>query len=246
MESVKTIFDSFKEFIWDILIYLLPGIYLIMILSICIKHSNDLPSSLVINDSEEAKIFLIILGYILGHVIAGFGYFKESLKKRKRIKFFLGKPYREKIESEILQRTDFITCKNIIEQKLQANNGTSSLNMTLREIKNIVLGYSPGLDQQVYTFTFRSEFCNHIGNVSLIVLFLVILFECLNIFLEQIAKVIDVGYSIQMDIFKTDYFTIVIYVLLLISYYLLRFPRNRFYDLSQRLPFGVYIAKEVK
>lgn len=65
MEGVKTFFESFKEFVWDIIGYFIPGLYLLLILSICINSQYFYESNLLEITQKELSPVLYFLAYIL-------------------------------------------------------------------------------------------------------------------------------------------------------------------------------------
>ncbi|MGE0077637.1 MAG: hypothetical protein AB7S48_07245 [Bacteroidales bacterium] len=227
MGELKGFFDSFKEFIWDIIGYLIPGLYLILVLSICIKQEFYSSSDYIGFDIGLSTFFLITIGYVLGYVIYGFSWWKESI---------LGKySYRERIEKEFQDKTTYKICKDLIEKKIkrQDNNQSPIEKMSLRELRNIVMSYIPESDQKIYTFTFRSELSNHIGNISLIIGLVGILSRYMP-FLRFFS------------IMETNKTVTLFYFSLLIAFFLLRYTRNRFYEISIKIPFSIFLAKENK
>jgi hypothetical protein len=162
MEGVKGFFDSFKEFIWDIIGYFLPGMYLILLLSVCIKEDFIPASTLAGDEKDFTTMGIIVIGYILGYVIYGFSYAKETLLGRFS--------YRMKIEEKIKSASTFKDCKELVEKELSAKlSSGQQRNLSVREVRSIAMSKAPEADQKIYTFTFRSELANHIANVSMVI-----------------------------------------------------------------------------
>jgi hypothetical protein len=223
MENIKSFFDSFKEFIWDIIGYLLPGSYLLIILSVVIRQNYSLSISLLKYDDLYFYIFVVI-SYLLGYLIYGLGRLKEG--------FFRAFSYQKQIEKRCAIFKTFKVSKELLELEINKKGLVNNINdASYREIRNIVMSYIPESDQKIYTFTFRSEFSSHIGNVSIIIGTLG-LFSLLNLS--------------WMDFFLTDRIHIVLYICLVLSYFLFRQTRNRFYEVSISLPFSIYLAKLLK
>lgn len=225
MESIKSFFDSFKEFIWDIIGYLLPGSYILILLSICINSDFFIPLSLGSKTTDFYPYVFIIISYLLGHVAYGFGWFKEEI---------LGKySYVKKIEKQVATRKGFLLAKGLISKALLLKGITDDLNnATVRDIRSIAMSFIPEQDQKIYTFTFRSDLSNQTGNISILVGILGLFFSIIK--------------CIPFTLFKTDTKYIVLYICLIIAYFFLRQTRNRFYAISIGLPFSIYTAKATK
>ncbi|HEX5152790.1 MAG TPA: hypothetical protein VFW07_15170 [Parafilimonas sp.] len=225
MESVKGFFESFKEFIWDIIGYLLPGSYVLILLSVCINQEYFISTSLGINTNDFYPFIFIVISYLLGHVAYGFGVWKEEI---------LGKrSYVKKIETKIAMRKAFVLSKALISKALHAKGVTDDLsNATVRDLRSIAMSFIPEHDQKIYTFTFRSDISNQTGNISILIGAL----GLLSFFLK----------FIPLHIFKTDMTHLIIYVCLIICYFFLRQTRNRFYAISMALPFSIYTANATK
>ncbi|WP_343670060.1 hypothetical protein [Chitinophaga sp.] len=225
MESVKSFFDSFKEFIWDIIGYLLPGSYILIILSACVNNEFFVFPSLGTSPTDLYPFIFLVVSYLLGYVVYGFGWLKESI---------LGKySYVKRIEANVARRKEFSISKEFISKSLQNKGSTYDLSTaTVREIRNIAMSFAPESDQKIYTFTFRSELSNQTANASIVVGFLGLLFSIFK--------------SIPLHIFKTDTAHIMIYVCLIICYFFLNQTRNRFYDIAMGLPFSIFTANQIK
>lgn len=226
MENIKGFFDSFKEFIWDIIGYLLPGSYILILLSVCVNQKYFVMPLIGANDNDFYPFVFIVISYLLGYVSYGFGWLKEEI---------LGKySYVKKIEAKILKRKAFLLSKQLISKALLEKGIVDELNekTTLRDVRNIAMSFIPESDQKIYTFTFRSELSNQTGNISFLVGFM----GLFSYFFK----------SISLGIFKTDATHLIIYVCLLISYFFLRQTRNRFYAISAALPFSIYTANQIK
>lgn len=225
MEAIKGFFDSFKEFIWDIIGYLLPGSYIIILLSVCIKEEYFVSPSLGSNISDLPVYVFIVISYLLGHAVYGFGWIKEEL---------LGKySYRTIIEEQIKFRKAFILSRQLIEKSIESNELTMSLeNVSVREVRNIAMSFVIQHDQKIYTFTFRSDLSNHAGNISFIIGFLGLLFSWIK--------------PAHLLLFKTEKQYVLIYVLLIASFFLFRKARDKFYAVSISLPFSIYTAYALK
>jgi hypothetical protein len=225
MEGVKSFFESFKEFVWDIIGYFIPGLYLLLILSVCIDPKYFYQSNLLEITQKELSPVLYFLAYILGYIIYGY----SELKERKMGKY----SYMKQKEKEAKGRKTYTNALEILKSKpLPAGMTTIDFD-SLREVRNIMMSLSPEADQKVYTFMFRSELSRHIGNVS-------ITLGALGL-LHSIMK----HCYVQLDIFKTGGHFWILYLALIGSYFLLRETRNRFYAIALSLPFSIYLSKQL-
>jgi hypothetical protein len=225
MVGVKGFFDSFKEFIWDIIGYLLPGSYIIILLSVCVNEDYFITPTIGNNSNDFSTFIFLVVSYLLGYVAYGFGWLKEEI---------LGKySYVKKIEAKISTRKAFELSKKLISNSLNEKGITEDFSATtVRDLRNIAMSFIPEQDQKIYTFTFRSELSNQTANISLLV--------------GLIGLIFSVFSSIPLKIFKTDATHIILYFCLFFCYFLLRQTRNRFYAISVGLPFSIFTANEIK
>jgi len=225
MEGVKTFFESFKEFVWDIIGYFIPGLYLLLILSICVNPQYFYESNLLEITQKELSPVLYFLAYILGYIIYGY----SELKERKMGNY----SYMKQKEKEAKGRKTYTNALEILKSKPLPAGMTAIDFDSLREVRNIMMSLSPEADQKVYTFMFRSELSRHIGNVSITLGVLGLL--------HSVAK----HCFVQLDIFKTGGHFWILYLALIGSYFLLRETRNRFYAIALSLPFSIYLSKQL-
>lgn len=231
MESVKGFFDSFKEFIWDIIGYLLPGSFVLILLSICINQEYFATPSLGNNANDLYLFIFIVISYLLGHVTYGFGWFKDEIFNK--VKFLNKYSYAKNIETSVSKRKAFILSKELITKALHDKGVSDDLNnISVRDLRNIAMSFIPESDQKIYTFTFRSELSNQIGNISIVVGIIGLFFSIFK--------------PTTLLIFKIDTTHIIIYVCLIICYFFLRQTRNRFYAIALGLPFSIYTANAIK
>jgi hypothetical protein len=224
MENVKGFFDSFKEFIWDIIGYLLPGAFVLILFYGTVNNKYLFQPDL----KMEVKYFffvLIILAYLIGYVVYGLGCIKD--------KIFGECSYTKKIERDISKKLAFLYSKEILSKELEKKQLNDKLSTgTVREIRNLVMGFIPESDQKIYTFTFRSDLANHIGNVSFA-------FGLFGLIFSSFP-------ALKPLYFKHDAGHIILYMILILSYYLLRATRNRFYEISIGLPFSIFTSNSLK
>lgn len=225
MESTKGFLDSFKEFVWDIIGYLLPGSYILILLSICVNKEYFIYTPSGTSTNDFSLFVFIIISYLLGHVAYGFGWVKENI---------LGKrSYLKQIEAKVAKRKGFTLSKQLISKALVAKGLSDDLSdVTVRDLRSIAMSFIPEHDQKIYTFTFRSELSNQTGNISIIVGIMGITFSIFR--------------CLPLHLFMTDTKHVIMYILLIICYLFLRFTRNRFYEISVSAPFSIYTANAIR
>ncbi|WP_322969419.1 hypothetical protein [Faecalibacter sp. LW9] len=220
---------SIKEFIWDILGYLIPGITLVILFNFIISP-EIITNDNFIFDWEEFKNYLIlVIAYVLGYLIYSLSIFKlkiqnfviekinipESNKLFKYINILIkskhGDFWRENIENEAF----YISAKDF----LKANNYSEIDNMKYNNIRNILMSRNPEMDQKVYTFMFRSALFDHISTIFYLIVLMVIL-----------------QLNIDYKFLKTDLIHKVFYVSTLVLIPLLGNCKRIFYSIAQRLP----------
>lgn len=219
--GIKSFFDSFKEFVWDIIGYLIPGSFLFILLSATISEKYFVTTNL---SSEDLNIFIfIVLSYLLGYVIYGIGLYKDEK--------FAKSSYKKVIENTISKESLFLECKKVYLKKIQQEGKKLDENITLRELRTRVMSYIPESDQKIYTFTFRSELSNHISNICF-------LYGCIALIFWGVQSFFN------FQVFYSEAKFITLYILLCIISFFLSKTRDRFYSISMRVPFSVFMAKE--
>lgn len=226
MEGVKSFFESFKEFVWDIIGYFIPGLFLLIIVSICINPVYFYHSELLLPSDKEISPIVYFLAYILGYVIYGFSEWKEHLLGKKS--------YTHLEEEAVSTEKTYLSCLQIFKAMPLPKGLTTAIDFgSFREARNFFMSLSPEADQKVYTFMFRSELSRHIGNVSLVLGVTGLIFSFLKWIFPNLPPLFYSGGHFWL-----------LYILLLISYILLRVTRNRFYGVALVIPFSIYLAKQ--
>jgi hypothetical protein len=222
--DVKNFFDSFKDFFWDLIGYFLPGLYLLLLLSVCILPERFYYSE-ISNSKPDLFVFVfVILSYILGYLVYGVGVLKDDI---------LGKySSKERIERETQDNAEFKLSKELIKKYFEEKNLTTKIddNIKTRHLRNLVMPFVPEVDNKTYTFMFRSDLCKHVGNVSLIIGILGLVNELINWFFGTVA------------VFRINTNMIVLYIVLVLSYFIFRATKNYFYSIAIKIPFTAFIA----
>lgn len=225
MVGIKSFFESFKEFIWDVIGFILPGVYCLILTSISVSNNYWLNLDSVF-DSKYYTYIIVIISYLLGYAIYGLNLlvYKHLLKNRSYIK---------KIEDKVKNRISYQTTLQILKNRYNKKGICfDSNNATVRDLRSIAMGLFPEQDHKIYTFTFRADIANHAGSISL-------LFGTLGL----LSWVIN--YITPFDVVNVDYIHKVLYIVLIIFYFLFASMRNHFYAISIGLPFSLLSTNEI-
>ena len=223
MEGIKDLVEALKEFIWDIIGYFVPGIYLIILLSSCILPIRFITSPLVGEKDDAVNFITVIIAYVLGYLIYGIGEIKENI---------LGShSYKQKIQLKIKATKEFELATELLQKKLETDNVQTAISqLDFSSVRSIAMGYAPDADKKVYTFMFRADLSRHVANTSFII-GLLALISC------SIAS----SHS-ALRIFFSSGTYIALYILLLLCCFALNVTRNVFYKMAMRLPFQIFIS----
>jgi len=225
MESIKSFFESFKEFIWDIIGYILPGAYCLILMSLSVDSDYWLNVDSVFN-SQYYPYVIVIISYLLGYAVYGLNIIIQN-------KIFGEKSYTKIIENNVKKRISYQTTKSILQKKFQDKGiDFDPNNATLRDLRNIAMGFFPEQDQKIYTFSFRADIANHAGTISFLFGVLGLLSAIINCIMTFHVIIVDMTH-------------IVLYILLVISYFLFSSMRDRFYAISLSLPFSLLSTSEI-
>lgn len=224
MDGIKGFFESFKEFVWDILGYILPGAYCLILMSLSIDSNYWLNVNSVF-ESQYYPYVIVVISYLLGYAVYGVNII---------IKDILGKKsYTKVIENEVKGRTNYQITMSILQKKYD-DKGIyfDSKKATLRDLRSIAMGFFPEQDQKVYTFAFRADIANHAGTISVFVGAMGLLSVSANC----------VGF---FEIFIVDKIHFIFYIVLVLSYFPFSSMRNMFYRISLGLPFSLLSTSEI-
>jgi hypothetical protein len=221
------IIKNIKEFIWDIVGYLIPGLTLLVILNLILDPSVKIKNEFLIDWAKFEDFLLVLVGYILGYVVYSITIFKIKrqdflfLKLSQKWNIFY-KYLSYGWENSFQQSATFTEAKSFL--KTNGFNGVQVDNMKINEIRNILMSRDPRMDQKVYTFMFRSSLFDHLSTILILVVLLVIIqfgFSFAGIYFLKI--------SIQ---FK------VLYLLFLMLIPLLGNCKRIFFPIAKRIPFS--------
>jgi uncharacterized integral membrane protein len=224
------IITSLKEFVWDIIGYLIPGFLLAIILNFSLMPSVRVENSFVIEwEILNATYIIIVLAYVLGFVVYSLTLFKIQIQnslivllKNKNLTLykFFKKYHSEYWEESFLTSATFENAK----AKLISEGIASANDMTISEMRNIFMSRNPEMDQKVYTFMFRSSLFDHTSTIMVLIVILAIL----NCFTSHFA----------MSFMKTETPHIVLYFCFFLLPARLGNAKRIFYSISKRIPFS--------
>jgi len=241
------IIKNLKEFIWDIIGYMIPGFLFIIIFNLVINPSVGIRNNFLF-DWKLFNFYLIILAsYILGYMIYSITIFKIRnqdyiiLKLEKYfIKWFLkNEKDQDKIISKNKKFNTYIKSKHSkfweisfkesatisSARKFLEDNGYADVDkMKLNEIRNILMSRNPKMDEKVYTFMFRSSVFDHVSTIFMLTCILALIQVFLNYF------------NFDIHFIKTENNFLVLYISLLCLIPLLGNSKRMFYSISQRIP----------
>lgn len=226
---------SLKEFVWDIIGYLIPGFLFLLILNFILLPSISIENSFLVDWNLFNPVYIIIvLSYAVGFIIYSLTIFKVLLqdifwKRLLKLKLFNPRPNWEKAikckisnnwEEEFKASSTFNAAKDFL-----ASNGISNVsNMKVNEVRNILMSRNPEMDQKVYTFMFRSSVFDHIETILLLVSFLALIQFIISRFGFHFMKM-----EIQF---------VFIYIVFFLISGLLGNSKRVFFSISKRIPFS--------
>lgn len=232
---------SVKEFIWDIIGYLIPGFLLIIVFNLIIEPTLSIHNNFFFDWKLFQGYLMVVVSYILGYVIYSLTIFKikfqnffiDILSKvtaylsNTFLKFLVNNKLAEYFINDIKSKHSnywklkFINSSTYKSAKdfLKANSLSEVDNMEFNEVRNILMSRNPEMDQKVYTFMFRSSLFDHISTISILICILV-----------------STQLFIDLKFIKTDLIFKVFYCLLIPIIPLLGNSKRIFYSIAQRLP----------
>ena len=223
MEEIKNLFEALKEFIWDVIGYFLPGMYVIILLSVIVNPEYFIKTPLLSEKDEGINFITVILAYILGYVIYGISEAKENILGKKS--------YTDKIEDSISKTKNYQLASELLQKKIDPSAVSVKVSdLKMKEVRNIAMSYAPESDKKVYTFMFRCELSRHIANTSFLIGVISLLLFLAHLKFEKLA------------IINFDGVHIVLYMFLVTIFFALNVTRDRFYRIAMSIPFSIFIS----
>lgn len=216
---VKNIIDSFKEISYDLLGFFIPGFIGIFTASLFLNsqfvNSIFIPKFLI---SVEVLI-IIVVSYIMGYFAMGISEYKKEISGKFS--------YKEVIQNKIEQLDLFTDALSKYKEVSRIEN-----DINLRPLRTRVMSYIPESDGKVYNFRFRSDLCENT--------ICILVFNILGVsFLLGIEFV--TGYLILKDFHSVAF--MIIFMIIFVVF--LGFTRNRYYNLTMRIPLSIFLSKKI-
>lgn len=229
MENYKNFVDSIKEFSFDILGFITPGAVALLYILFSIDESILLKFQNTSISETQYSLAFFLISYIFGYIAMGLSLIK--------IKMCINN-YQFKIENMIYNSNlfkDTIIKYNNINPDLKDQS-----NIKTKELRTRIMSYIPEADNKIYGFRFRSDLCEH-------TLTILITFAC--IFLMTFACIFLKNYNsndiIEAHLVKYDSMFFYFHCAVIISCLFLIPVRNRFYDITMRIPFSIFLSKKL-
>lgn len=224
MDGIKSFFESFKEFVWDIFGYILPGSYCLILMSFSIDRNGWVNNNFEI-DSQYNPYIVIVISYFLGYAVYGLNIIIKNMMREKS--------YAKVIENQVKSRINYQITMSIIEKKFKDKGlDFDSEKATLRDFRSIAMGFFPEQDHKVYTFAFRADIANHAGTIS----FLIGVMGLLSVLTKSLGL---------FELFIVDKIHFILYIVLVLSYFPFTSMRDFFYGISLSLPFSLLSTSEI-
>jgi len=240
-KNMENALKSVKEFIWDIIGYLIPGFLLIIVFNLIIEPKLSIDNNFFFDWKLFQSYLIVVVSYTLGYIIYSLTIFKikvqnffidilskttdylsntffKFLVKNKLVEYFINDV---KSKHSNYWKIKFINSSTYKSAKdfLKTNSLSEVENMEFNEVRNILMSRNPDMDQKIYTFMFRSSLFDHISTIAILICILVT---------SQLF--------IDIHFIKTDLIFKVFYCLLIPIIPLLGNSKRIFYSIAQRLP----------
>jgi hypothetical protein len=236
------IIQSLKEFVWDIIGYLIPGFTFLIFFNFFVKPDIGVHNDFFFDWQIFDSYLIIVISYILGFMIYSLTIFKiknqdyfisrlESIfsnwisKKEKNKLYFnkyIGSKHSKYWQEKFKESSTVKSAKEFLK-----NNGFVRVDeMELNEIRNILMSRNPEMDEKVYTFMFRSSVFDHLATILGL--------TCLGYVSQIIIRI----FNNNVEFIKSDNTYLVLYVIFLILIPLLGNSKRIFRSISLRIPFS--------
>lgn len=221
--------EAIKEFFLDIIGYLVPGMVALSFILLCVP---DFSFNIILNNvNVEPAIIYLIVSYCLGYVVYGLALIRDKLMDK--IKWIeTPKKISSKIKVSLQYKMAVETLKSLWSQSSFISKDMEDIEkFDMRETRGAVMAYIPEMDTKIYTFMFRSELCNHLN----VLFVLIALLGLLSVLFEAIFD--------DSLLLKTDEGFTTFYIIALLVSILLHKTRMRFLSITYNIPFTIFIAK---
>lgn len=221
--------ESLKEFIWDIIGYIIPGAFLLIVFNFCLAKSEFEYESFLIDWRVFGNSLVVIVSYVLGYIVYSFTKYKIFLQD-KLINFIIYLNFsKDNFVTRFLKKRHSEDWKEKFkDSKLYEATITKLKNdyptidkMEINEVRNILMTKNPTQSEVIYTFMFRASIFDHISTIFILILIVYFL-----------------QFFTSIEILKNDIQHRYIYLSMLISVPLLGNSKRFFFPKAMRIPFS--------
>lgn len=183
---MDNIIQSLKKLIWDIIGYLVPGLFLIILLNLFVAEKNLVKQPFLFDWNIFQNYLIILLGYIFGYLVYSLTKYKiylqdiiikylilisEYFTKKYNIFNYCTKFLKKRHSSFWMD--DFKKSQTYKAVLLKYNDEIPNIeSMEINEVRNILMTKNDRQAQLIYTFMFRSSMFDHISTLFLLILIL--------------------------------------------------------------------------
>jgi len=247
--SASDIISALKEFLLDIIGYLIPGSFAFIIINLTIKDRLKLNTLDLQIPSEYQVITFILISYILGYSLYSlsslidpivqyikrkrlllFSYAKSKVQYGVNFIYITSRPRKTVLEPEEIRISKLML--NTIIQQHASNFDANSLK--LNNLRSLIMSYIPEADTKIYTFRFRAELSRIIESFGLA-------YAVIGLVLSFLER----SFSLKLFL-KADNKALTVYLLLILCSYFLGKTRRRFENIADKIPYSIFIAKFAK
>lgn len=239
--------EVIKDFFLDILGYLIPGIFFILVCNFCLLCEYQ--DIFVFSESSYDVSIIIVFSYVVGHILYGAAIWRDELKIR-----IMNSSSFSKIMSKKFFYTNFritnpkLALKEIEDSKefqfciklLKESNPEivdyldNSKKENFKPVRNILMSAYPNSEKKIYTFMFRSDMCNHISVSLFIITLLGIISFLFSIF----------GFPALLN--NGNLYLFLYFILFPLIIMALSKTRMRFYIIAYSLIFPIFTSDKLK
>lgn len=224
---MENIIQNLKEFIWDIIGYLIPGFLLIIVGNFFLIPDIEIYNDFLFDWEYFGPYLIIVLSYCLGYIVYGITMFKIKIQDNllDLICSFINFNFFSSRKSGAWRESFEKSGTYANAKKFLSVNGVENIDsFKVNEIRNILMSRDPSMDQKVYTFMFRSSLFDHISTILILTVFTAIFQLLFNVWEFHYMK------------FDTPY--LIIYLIFLFIIPMLGDQKRKFFSISQRIPFS--------
>jgi len=242
--------EALKEFFFDFIGFLVPGFLMVTFIFLFLDDPSA-AKNMKVSLGSYFEIVLFVVSYCGGYIVYGFAMVRDEivdkldLTKRYLTPNTLGQTVKESLEYQraiwILKKLWGVEKFSEEERKVDETSFATT--------RSNVMSYIPEADAKIYGFMFRSELCNHL-NVVLLVLSIIGILSFATIAVNSVLLDLDVILISTNEppkpIFKDNLGSLFVYILMLVLAHIVYKARIRFLSITYRIPLAIFISKYYK